>query len=255
MTNILLTLSYDGTDFCGWQKQNDVRSVQGVLENALQKLLKSNVKVTGSGRTDSGVHAASQAANFFSPHDSIPEINYVRALNSILPEDIRVHSAKKVSPSFSARFNATSRVYRYFIQTGVPPLAFENRYRWFIPKMPDINVLNNMCGCLKGEVDFSAFCASGDQSLSKKRFIYGASFSLSDAEPSLLEFHVEANAFLWKMIRSLVGTLIYIESHGGGKSDFDEVLKSCDRTKAGPTAPAKGLFLWEVKFSGVRVHP
>lgn len=255
MTNILLTLSYDGTDFCGWQKQKDVRSVQGELEKALQKMLNSHVKVVGSGRTDSGVHAAGQAATFLSPHDSIPEENYIRALNSILPSDIRTHNARKVPLAFSARFNATSRVYRYFIQTKVAPLASENRYRLFIPRELNTSVLNEMCGCLSGERDFSAFCASGDQSLSKKRFIYGASFSRDEENPSLLVFQVEANAFLWKMVRSLVGTLIYLEGQGKGKEDFERIIANCDRGKAGPTAPAKGLFLWEIKFSGIRVHP
>lgn len=255
MTNILLTLSYDGTDFCGWQKQNDVRSVQGEVEKALQKMLNAHIKVVGSGRTDSGVHAVSQAASFFSPHDSIPEGNYIKALNAILPPDIRIHNAKKVSPSFNARFDATSRVYRYFIQTETVPLASENRYRWFIPWVPDITVLTEMCGCLKGELDFATFCASGDQSHSTKRFVYDASFFRSTKDSSLLIFQIEANAFLWKMVRSLTGTLIHFENRGRGKEAFKNALESRDRSEVGPTAPAKGLFLWEVKFSGTRIHP
>ena len=134
MTNILLTISYDGTDFCGWQRQdgpegeNCVRTVQGEIELALQKMLKAKIPLYGSGRTDSGVHAAGQAANFISPVDSVPEKNYIRALNSILPRDIRIMDAKKVDPEFNSRFNATSRVYRYFILPQKVPLARDSRY-------------------------------------------------------------------------------------------------------------------------------
>ncbi len=118
MRNILLSISYDGTDFCGWQRQDfadkgkSVRTVQGELEAALEKLLKQKVKLYGSGRTDSGVHAAGQAANFFSPIDSIPPDRYVQALNSFLPHDIRINSSKEVPEEFNARFSATSRTYR-----------------------------------------------------------------------------------------------------------------------------------------------
>lgn len=257
MTNILLTISYDGTDFCGWQRQdfhgkkNWSRTVQGEIEEALQKMLRQPVPLYGSGRTDSGVHAAGQAANFLSPVDSVPEKNYIRALNSILPKDIRIMDSKKVDESFNSRFNATSRVYRYFILPQKVPQARDSRYVWCIPNKPDVKILNDMCSLLKGELDFSAFAASGDKSLSTFRYIEGACFR---QEGELLVFEIEANAFLWKMVRSITGTLIGLEQKGGSKEDFRSILESCDRRKAGVTAPPEGLFLWQVKFDGVRRH-
>ena len=257
MTNILLTISYDGTDFCGWQRQdgpegeNCVRTVQGEIELALQKMLKAKIPLYGSGRTDSGVHAAGQAANFISPVDSVPEKNYIRALNSILPRDIRIMDAKKVDPEFNSRFNATSRVYRYFILPQKVPLARDSRYVWAIPNLPNLDTLNQMCSLLNGELDCASFASAGDQSLSTFRYIEGARFW---QEGDLLVFEIEANAFLWKMVRSITGTLIGLEQKGGTKEDFAKILNAHDRKLAGVTAPPDGLFLWQVKFDGVRRH-
>lgn len=256
MTNVLLTLSYDGTDFCGWQKQEHgdhgkpVRTVQGEIEKALAKLLKENISLTGSGRTDSGVHARGQAATFLSPIDSIPEEGYVRALNSSLPQDIRILKAEKVPENFSARFSATSRKYRYFIYTGNVPPADRNRFVWHIARKPNLQTLNEMCSVLGGEQNFATFTAAGDQSTSTFRYIEGARFYEND-EDSIV-FEIEANAFLWKMVRSLTGTFILGEQKGYDAAWFKETLESCDRSKALVTAPPTGLFLWEVKFNGKR---
>lgn len=260
MTNILLTISYDGTDFCGWQRQDSccggspARTVQGEIEAALKKMVQAPVKLYGSGRTDSGVHAAGQAANFTSPLDSVPEENYVRALNGFLPRDIRILKARKVSPEFNARFCATSRTYRYFIHTGTVPLATETRYRWSVFRRPDIAVLNEMCSCLSGELDCASFAAAGDASISTSRFIESAFFRWDNVNPDLLVFQIEANAFLWKMVRTVTGTLIQLEHKGKSAADFKRILDSRSRACAGITAPPCGLFLWEVKFDGVRRH-
>ena len=260
MTNILLTLSYDGTDFCGWQRQDKadkglpVRTVQGEVETALEKMFRQKINLYGSGRTDSGVHAMGQAANFESPVDSIPEENYVKALNGMLPKDIRVMSAVKVAPDFNSRFNATSRKYRYFIQTGTGIAASETRYVWYIPNHPDVNVLNEMTAHLRGEIDCATFAAAGDQSLSTRRYIDNAFFYYETDNPNRLVFEIEANAFLWKMVRSLTGTLIQAEQKGMDGDYFRDILSSCDRRRALMTAPPTGLFLWEVKFDGIRRH-
>ncbi|WP_296333638.1 tRNA pseudouridine synthase A, partial [uncultured Treponema sp.] len=146
MRNILLTVSYDGTDFCGWQRQDKsdggrpVRTVQGEIEKALEKIHKEHVNLTGSGRTDSGVHAFAQAANFYSPIDSIPVEKYIPAINAFLPDDIRIVGSSEVAQDFSSRFSATSRTYRYFIHTG-NPFASEMRFVWPIHHKPDITVL------------------------------------------------------------------------------------------------------------------
>ena len=260
MKNIFLDVSYDGTDFSGWQRQDKaangypVRTVQAQVESALERMLKAHVSVRASGRTDSGVHAAHQACTFVSSNDAIPPRNYERALNSLLPQDVRVLSSFEVPTGFDARKSATSRVYRYFVQTQVSPLATELRYRWFVRRKPNIEVLNSMCTFLKGEIDCASFVAAGDKSVSTMRFLEKASFFQDDRDSHLLIFEVEANAFLWKMVRTLVGTLFWCERNGMGVDGFAKILESKDRRQAGPTAPACGLFLWSVKFDGVRRH-
>jgi tRNA pseudouridine38-40 synthase len=258
MRNILLTISYDGTDFCGWQRQdkadcgNPVRTVQGEIESALLKLHKVPVPLYGSGRTDSGVHAAAQAANFFSPVDSIPIEKYPLAINCLLPPDIRINDARDVPQDFNARFSATARTYRYFIHTGISPLASEMRFVWPVHRHPDIAVLNKMASCLKGEIDCASFAAAGDESVSSFRYLEGARFFEQDENH--IVFEISANAFLWKMVRSITGSLLFFEKGGKSPDYFNEVLQSRDRKRAGPTAPSQGLFLWRVDFNGERRH-
>ena len=258
MRNILLTISYDGTRFCGWQRQDTsaqgrpVRTVQAELETALARLHKRAVALHGSGRTDSGVHAAAQAANFLSPIDSVPVSKYPVALNCLLPDDIRVMQARVVEDSFNARFSATSRTYRYFISHGGRiPLATQMPYRWCVAHKPDIANLNAMAACLRGEIDCATFAAGGDQSRSTCRYIEGARFFEQD---DALVFEIAANAFLWRMVRSITGSLIYFDKSKKDADFFRGILSARDRRLAGPTAPARGLFLWSVSFDGVRRH-
>jgi len=259
MRNILLTVSYDGTDFCGWQRQDKsdggrpVRTVQGEIEKALEKIHKEHVNLTGSGRTDSGVHAFAQAANFYSPIDSIPVEKYIPAINAFLPDDIRIVGSSEVAQDFSSRFSATSRTYRYFIHTG-NPFASEMRFVWPIHHKPDITVLNKMASYLRGEIDCATFAAAGDASLSTFRYIENARFFVDDKNPEVIVFEIRANAFLWKMVRSLTGSLIFFEKSGRSPEYFKEALDSHDRKRAGPTAPPSGLFLYQVSFDGVRRH-
>ncbi|MGL4986941.1 MAG: tRNA pseudouridine(38-40) synthase TruA [Treponemataceae bacterium] len=250
MKNFLLTVSYDGTHFCGWQRQQEHRSVQQELEKALTKIHKIETLAHGSGRTDSGVHAIGQAVTFESPIDSIPEKKYIPALNSILPTDIRIADCVQMNSGFHARFNAITRTYRYFIHTGISAFAHQMPYIWAIYRKPNLEKLNAMASCLQGEIDFSTFCAAGDQSVSKTRYIEKAHFF---EEKDLLIFEITANAFLWKMVRSLVGTLIHFEKTYQ-KEAFYQALHDRNRKSAGPTAPPQGLFLWHVNFDGQRYH-
>ena len=263
MRNILLTISYDGTDFCGWQRQDDVkggeaeRTVQGEIEKALEKIHHQKTQVYGSGRTDSGVHALGQAANFYSPIDSIPPENYIRALNAFLPEDIRITDAKEVPEDFSARKSATSRVYRYFIAFNDRNPANNSRFTWCVKKYtPNLERLNAYTRCLKGELDCSSFAASGDDSVSNNRYIDDAHFFIQKDiwGNDLLVFQIEANAFLWKMVRTLTGTLINLDKTDAPEDSMEKILLAKDRTKAGVTAPPTGLFLYEIKFDGIRRH-
>lgn len=263
MRNILLTVSYDGTDFCGWQRQDDKdggqasRTVQAEIEKALEKLCGTKITLYGSGRTDSGVHALEQAANFYSPIDSIPPDNYVRALNAFLPKDVRILKSCEVPQDFNSRKSATSRVYRYFISYGEACSADNNRFSWFVPNYnPDVTRLNKYTECLKGELDCAAFAASGDDSVSTNRYIDKAHFFIQQDRwgYNQLVFEIEANAFLWKMVRTLTGTLVTLDKNEAPVDAMQKILESCDRTKAGVTAPPTGLFLYKIKFDGVRRH-
>lgn len=263
MRNILLTISYDGTDFCGWQRQDDVnggeaeRTVQGEIEKALEKIHKQKTLIYGSGRTDSGVHALGQAANFYSPIETIPAENYVRALNAFLPEDVRIMAAKEVPEEFNSRKSATSRVYRYFISIDDIVAANNTRFTWCVKNyIPNITRLNKYCECLKGELDCSSFAASGDDSVSNFRYIDDAHFFIQKDiwGKDVLVFQIEANAFLWKMVRTLTGTLVNLDKNNASEDSMEKILKAKDRTKAGVTAPPTGLFLYEIKWDGIRRH-
>lgn len=250
MRNIALTLSYDGTNFSGWQIQQGVRTVQGEIEKGLEKIHKEKTAVAGSGRTDSGVHALGQVAGFFSPVASIPTENYVPALNSILPTDVRILDARQVPEDFHPRFSATSRTYRYFFHCGVP-FAHEIGYCWQLIFQPNLNRLNKMAEYLHGEKDFATFTAAGDQSESTFRFVESASFFPLGNK---IVFEITANAFLWKMIRSIVGTMMDIEKKKLPPQEFLRILEARDRKNAGQTAPPHGLFLYKISYDGIKRH-
>ena len=263
MRNILLTISYDGTDFCGWQRQDDKdggqtdRTVQGEIELALEKLCGQKITLYGSGRTDSGVHAIGQAANFYSPIETMPALNYVRALNSFLPDDVRVINACEVDESFNSRKSATSRVYRYFIAFGEPVTADNARFCWYVPNyIPNLERLNSYVNTFRGETDCAALAASGDESVSTNRYIDNVRFFMQKDkwDRNLLVFEIEANAFLWKMVRTLTGTLVNLDKTNAPEDAFQKILDSRARTKAGVTAPPTGLFLYQIKFDGIRRH-
>lgn len=244
--NILLKVSYTGTEFCGWQKQDNFRTVQGEIEKALERIHHKPVCVFGSGRTDSGVHAAGQYCNFYSDIKSMEPGNYISALNSLLPKDVRITGCRIADKNFHARFDAKSRTYRYFIHTGKNPLPMELPFTWAIYKPLNLSKLNDMASLLHGEMDFTAFASSKDQSISKSRYIYNAVF-FPQGE-NVVVFEITANAFLWRMVRSLTGTMVELESAPDPKMVFQEILESSDRAKAGATAPPQGLFLWDVSY-------
>lgn len=248
--NIALTVSYDGTDFLGWQRQSEAalgkgRTVQEEIEKALAKMHGHAVPLIGSGRTDSGVHAVGQVANFPTDIARIPAERFVPALNSMLPRDVRVMDSREVPETFHARFDARSRTYRYFIHCGSRIAAHETPYVWRLGRWPDVSRLSRMASYLAGEVDCSTFTAAGDQSHTRSRYFYGASFF---PEGDRLVFEIQANAFLWKMVRSITGTLIFLEERGAPPEEFARRLHARDRREAGPTAPGTGLFLWDVRY-------
>ena len=244
--NVRLLVAYDGTGYAGWQRQaSGILTVQGEIEKALEVIHREKITLTGSGRTDAGVHAAGQTANFNTTIESMAAERFVPALNSLLPHDIRVLEAAACPPDFHSRFDAKSRTYRYFIITGRQAYPWELRYNWHIRRNPRMDVLNAYAGLLHGETDCTAFAVPGDKSLSRSRYICNSVFW---TEGNRLVYEITANAFLWKMVRSIVGTFLFYEEKDISPNELQKIIESKNRSLAGPTAPAQGLFLWKTEY-------
>jgi len=259
--NIRLELSYDGTDFCGWQRQKNARSVQEELERALAAMHGHPVPTVGAGRTDSGVHAMGQVANFFTDISSIPARKFTLALNKLLPRDLRVMASAEADPDFHARYDARLRRYRYFTLCGAgaaDPMRL--RYAQRVHRRPNLAALNAMASLLLGEVDFTTFSSARDPSANRSRYVHESAFRW---EGDALVYQIAANAFLLRMVRSLVGSMLWMEAEtADGAASPDEAralmagaLASRDRSRAGPTAPAQGLFLWNVEYYASPTRP
>jgi tRNA pseudouridine38-40 synthase len=245
MRTIKLLIAYDGTDFCGWQRQADARTVQGIIESALERMHKHPVTLSGAGRTDSGVHAAGQVAHFHTDIDSIQPSRFVPALNGLLPPDIRILESAEAAAEFHARFDARMRTYRYYFICGRRALPHESRYALQLWRHPRIDLLNAYCRLLPGERDCSIFAGAGDLSKSHSRYISHAAFF---TDGSHLVFEISANAFLWKMVRSIAGTFLHYEECDTPPETLAEIIASARRELAGPTLPPQGLFLWKVSY-------
>lgn len=245
MRNIKLTIEYDGTNYHGWQIQKNAVTVQEIIEEAASRLLGCSTGITGCSRTDVGVHAYGQVAHFFT-ESTIPAEKFSYALNNLLPEDIVINKSEEVPLDFHARYSSEGKKYRYLIHNFAhqsallrhrachirPPLHFEN--------------MQKAAEYFKGEHDFAAFQATGGQVRSTVREIYD--ISLRKREDNLMALEVSGNGFLYNMVRIIAGTLIYV---GMGKIDALEIpgiISGLDRTKAGKTAPAQGLYLVEVFY-------
>jgi tRNA pseudouridine38-40 synthase len=242
--NIRLLIAYDGTDFCGWQRQKVRRTVQGVIEQALEKIHKHPVNLTGSGRTDSGVHAIGQSANFFTDMGSIPCDRFSAALNSLLPQDVRILESRETDAVFHARFSANSRVFRYFFLCRAL-LPHEIRFNFCLRRFPHIDILNAYGRLILGETDCTIFAGAVDTSKSKNRYVYTSQFFI---EGERLLFEIRANAFLRNMVRSIAGTFLHYEEKGTSPEKMLAIIESKQRSLAGPTLPPQGLFLWKVEY-------
>ena len=241
---VKIVLSYEGTNFFGWQIQDEGRTVQGVLEEGLGRMHKHPVRVTAAGRTDSGVHANGQVCHFDTELD-IPEIKYKDAMNAFLPDDISVIRSTYTGDDFHARFSAGRRVYKYYLTGPMGYTVFNRYFCTQVRTLPGLESLNACARSLVGIHDFTTFTSAGDKSESRVREIYSAVFY---REEGFTVFKIEGNAFLWKMVRSIVGSILkYAELDNNG-SGFLRALESKDRTMAGTTAPAKGLFFHKVYY-------
>jgi tRNA pseudouridine38-40 synthase len=256
--NIRLLIAYDGTDFCGWQKQSSGiktegfchgqtgrRTVQGLIEAALQTMHREPVNLSGCGRTDSGVHAAGQVANFYTGIKNISPERFVPALNGLLPPDLRILEGREARHDFHARFDAAMRTYRYHFVAGRPALPHESRYSLQLWRHPRIETLNAYARLLLGETDCTVFAGAGDASKSRSRYVSRACFFVQGRQ---LVFEISANAFLWKMVRSIAGTLLHYEERDTPPEKIRDIIASGDRALAGPTLPPQGLFLWKVDY-------
>jgi len=243
--NIRLLISYDGTDFAGWQKQREHRTVQGILEEALADLHGAPISLVGAGRTDSGVHATGQVGNFHSLNGSIEDGHFGAAINVRLPRDVRILSSSAVPSAFHSKHDAKGRQYVYWIASTLAGTAHMSRYAWFLRKLPSTAALNEMARVICGSHDFTTFTTRGDASKSRTRSINHAVFL---TRGPMLVFQINGNAFLWKMVRSLLGTMVDLALRGGGGKEMRAILNSRNRADAGPTAPARGLFLTRVNY-------
>lgn len=243
--NIKATVAYDGTDFIGWQVQRKGRTVQGVMQDGLGRMHGHPVHVLAAGRTDSGVHATGQVANFHSDIDSIPPEKFRDAVNSYLPRDVRILASEEVGPRFHARRSARLRVYRYYIVNGPVLLPHLRNYRHWVRRPLDLARLNEMASVLLGEHDFSCFSAEGDANESKVRTVAVSSFHV---DGDTVTYTIAATSFLWKMVRTIIGTFLMLEEQGLGAPELLRIIDSGVRANAGGTAPARGLFLERVLY-------
>ncbi|QCJ40579.1 tRNA pseudouridine(38-40) synthase TruA [Bacillus sp. S3] len=238
-------ISYDGSGFSGYQVQPNKRTVQLELEAALAKMHKGEpVKVSGSGRTDAGVHAKGQVIHFDSPL-AIPVERWEVALNSLLPEDISVLSVTKVDAAFHARFDAIGKEYRYVLHLSSIHDPFQRKYACRYPYPLNLELMRGASKYFLGTHDFTSFCSAKTEVVDKVRTIETIDFHL---EGDLLTLRFVGNGFLYNMVRILVGTLLAVGSGEVKPEEIPVILKKKDRRFAGKTAPAQGLYLWEVFY-------
>jgi tRNA pseudouridine38-40 synthase len=244
MRTLKLTLAYDGTDFAGWQLQAGPRTVQGVLEAALEPIEDRRVIVHAAGRTDAGVHAMGQVVSF-ALESTIGCAALQRALNVRLPHDVRVMRVEEAAADFNARFHAKQKTYHYAIVNGdvVPPQV--RHFVWHVPQPLDRAAMDRAAAVLVGEHDFAAFQAAGADVITSRRRIVISRITRRDEQ---LVYEVTGTGFLRHMVRTIVGTLVDIGRGRRPPHDMQRVLESRDRRHASATAPPQGLTLWSVEY-------
>jgi len=243
LRRIKLTLEYDGTDFSGWQVQPDGRTVQGVLQESLGKIMGSQTRVVGSGRTDAGVHALNQVAHADVTRD-IPAVNIMMGLNSALPRDVRVVGCEDTTAAFHAQRSATGKTYRYTILNIPRPTALDRHRVWHIRQPLDVNAMIQGAGHLKGKHDFAAFKSAGDETTTVR------DLRILDISKSgdLLVLTFEANGFLKHMVRNITGALVEVGLGRLQPGDIGRLLDSGSRENAPKKAPPQGLTLLRVTY-------
>jgi tRNA pseudouridine38-40 synthase len=244
MRNIRLILSYDGSDFSGWQAQPGFRTVQETLETAVAALGGSPVRANASGRTDAGVHAVGQVVNFYTDL-TIPTDKFAKAVNAYLPPDVVVRSAEDAPQSFDANRDAQCKLYRYVIHDGAVPDVFMRRHCCHTRRRLDATAMARASAPLLGRHDFHSFETEWPNRMSSVRTITHLAVNRMG---DWIWLDVEADGFLYNMVRAIAGTLINVGRGYWPESEVAEILRAEDRRRAGPTAPAQGLFLMRVTY-------
>jgi tRNA pseudouridine38-40 synthase len=243
--NIRLLLEYDGTRYHGWQRQKNALTIQEVVETALERLTGGPLTLHASGRTDAGVHALGQVANFLTD-SPLPLKAFLHGLNSMLPPDIAVLAAEEAPEGFHARKSARAKIYEYRILNRPSRSPLQHHYAWWLSHPLNLPAMAEAAAMLVGEHDFTAFRAAGSDNLNPVRRVLEARWQPHPG--GRLHFSITANGFLRGMVRSLVGTMVEIGQDKRPPSDLADLLRTGHRHLAGPTAPAHGLYLVEVKY-------
>jgi len=247
MRNFKLTLCYDGSRYRGWQKQgNTAQTVQGKLETLLSRLLEQEIEVHGSGRTDAGVHARRQTASFRADTELSCQA-LLTAVREHLPEDIGALFLEEAPPRFHARLSAREKTYVYRVWNSESPCVFERKYVYVFPRALDLEAMEHAAAALRGRHDFSAFTAGKKTGKAAVRTLRSISIERAGEE---VRFTFTADGFLYRMVRILTGTLLEIGAGEREAESAEALLASGDRARAGFTAPARGLCLWDVSYEG-----
>lgn len=241
---VKLVIEYDGTDYCGWQVQPNGVTVQEKIQTALKKLTGQDITVTGSGRTDSGVHAEGQVASFRIENSAVPAEKFSYALNTLLPADIRVISSSCETDDFNARFSAKKKTYRYRMYVSDICKPLKERYAYRIDEV-DAEKMKQAAALLVGKKDFKCFCAADTAVKDTVRTIYSLEVKRQGQDVTVT---VCGNGFLYNMVRIIAGTLLSVGEGKFSVSDVETALNEKNRTKAGRTLPAKGLTLVSVEY-------
>ncbi len=246
MRRVAIELSYDGTEFFGYQRQSDVRTVQGELEKALERVFKLPIQTYAAGRTDTGVHANGQVASFDCPNDKLLEEDIRNAINANLPMDIYVKRVWFTHENFNPRYEAKKRIYHYYILNSKMNNVFLRKYTWWFPYELNIDEMRKGASYLVGYHDFTAFSKRGEDDTKTERTINA--IRIIRIQKELIMIRVEGISYLRGMVRSIVANLVKVGSGGWKPERVMEVLESKDRSKSAGLAPAHGLFLYKVLF-------
>jgi tRNA pseudouridine38-40 synthase len=245
LKNFKIIIEYDGTSYHGWQRQQNEYTVQGEIEKALFTMTGKKIALTASGRTDAGVHALGQVANFNCDTDLSSQA-FQNGLNSLTRDDIVIISCNIVDENFHSRFDAKSKTYNYRILNRDLPVAINRQYAWFIKKKLDLDAMQLSVRHIIGAHDFKAFEGTGSPRSHTTRRVFKA--EIAEQGNGLIVFEIKADGFLRFMVRNIVGTLVDVGLGKITSDDFKEILLSKDRSMAGATAPPQGLFLMKVKY-------